>query len=100
VYHCYSVFGRVPLQNVAQISTILKGDFRYFLRGRQENALGGKVTGKGKACSRTDQEGPEGEEIQLYSFSNLGAVSSGWSTSRLSRFTPGKELVPIVQEAG
>ena len=35
----------------------------------------------------------------LYSFFNLGARWGGWSTPRPGRFTPGKEPVPIVQEA-
>jgi hypothetical protein len=34
---------------------------------------------------------------ELYSFLNLGA---GWSKSRPSRFTPGKDMVPIVYESG
>jgi hypothetical protein len=33
-------------------------------------------------------------------FFNLGAVSSGWSAPRPGRFTPWKNPVPIVQEAG
>jgi hypothetical protein len=61
VYHCYSVFGRVPLQNLAQRSAILKRDFGFFPQGLQENALGGMVRGKGKVCPRTGHEGPEGE---------------------------------------
>ena len=31
---------------------------------------------------------------------NLGGRWGGWSTSRPGRFTPGKDPVPIVQEAG
>ena len=42
----------------------------------------------------------EGVEIYLYSFFNLGARWGGWSTPRHGRFTPGKDPVPIVQEAG
>ena len=41
-----------------------------------------------------------GVEVQLYSFFNLGARWGGWSTPRPGRFTPGKDPVPIVQEAG
>jgi hypothetical protein len=40
------------------------------------------------------------EEVQLYSFFNLSARWSGRSTPRLGRFTPGKDPVPIVEEAG
>jgi hypothetical protein len=32
-----------------------------------------------------------------YSFFNLGARQSGWSTPRPDRFTPGKDPVPIVK---
>ena len=42
----------------------------------------------------------EGVEVQLYSCCNLGARWGGWSTLRPNRFTPGKEPVPILQEAG
>jgi hypothetical protein len=31
---------------------------------------------------------------------DLGARRGGWSAPRLSRFTPGKEAVPIVHDAG
>ena len=41
-----------------------------------------------------------GTEVQLYSFFNLGARWGGWSMSRPGRFTPGKDPVPIAQEAG
>ena len=33
-------------------------------------------------------------------FFNLGARRGGWSTPRPGRFTPGKDPVPIVEEAG
>jgi hypothetical protein len=33
-------------------------------------------------------------------FLDLGARSGGWSAPRPGRFTPGKDPVPIVQEAG
>ena len=39
-------------------------------------------------------------DVQLYSFYNLGALWGGWSRRRLGRFTPSKDPVPIVQEAG
>jgi hypothetical protein len=35
-----------------------------------------------------------------YSFSTSGLGRGGWSAPRLGRFTPGKDPVPIVQEAG
>ena len=38
--------------------------------------------------------------MKLYSFFNLDTRCGGWSTPRLGRFTPGKDLVPLVQEAG
>jgi hypothetical protein len=41
-----------------------------------------------------------GVEVQLYSFCNLGARWGGWLTPRPGRFTPGKDPVQIVQEAG
>ena len=41
-----------------------------------------------------------GVEVQLYSFLNIGVRSGEWSTPRPGRFTPGKDTVPIVQEAG
>jgi hypothetical protein len=33
-------------------------------------------------------------------FLDLGARRGGWSAPRHGRFTPGKDPVPIVQEAG
>ena len=60
-----------------------------------------KGKGKGKVHPRTGHEGPEGE--QMYS-STLPSTSvldgGGWSAPRPGRFTPGKDPVPIVQEAG
>jgi len=41
-----------------------------------------------------------GVEIELYSSFNLGTRWDGWSTPRPGRFTPEKDPVPIVQEAG
>jgi hypothetical protein len=50
---------------------------------------------------RTVHEGPEGEKIYGSTLSLTSALDrGGWSTARLSRFTPGKDPVPIVQEAG
>ena len=57
--------------------------------------VGGK--GKGKVLPGTGHEGPE--EKQMYS-STLPSTSAldggGWSAPRPSRFTPGKDPVPIV----
>jgi len=38
-----------------------------------------------------------GVELQLCAFFNLGAIRSGWLTSRLGRFIPWKDTVPIVR---
>ena len=38
--------------------------------------------------------------MQLFSFFYIGARWGGWSSPRVGRFTPGKDPVPIVQEAG
>ena len=57
--------------------------------------------GRSKGLPITGHEGPEGE--QMYSStitSTLALDGGGWSTSRPRRFTPGKDPVPIVQEAG
>ena len=35
-------------------------------------------------------------EVELYSFMASALDGGGWSASRLGRFTPGKEPVPIV----
>ena len=51
---------------------------------------------KGKIHLRTGHEGPEEE---LYSFFKLGTRVIGCSTPRPGRFNPGKDPVPIVQEA-
>jgi hypothetical protein len=42
----------------------------------------------------------EGTEVYLYSIFNLGTKSGGWSTPRPGRFTPGKDPLLTVQEAG
>jgi hypothetical protein len=56
---------------------------------------------QGKGHPITGRENPEGE----YSYSSTLSLTSaldagGWSTPRPGRFTPGKDPVPIVQEAG
>jgi hypothetical protein len=47
--------------------------------------------GKGKALPLQAWTGLEGD---------LGAKTGGWSAPRPGRFTPGKDPVPIVKEAG
>jgi hypothetical protein len=55
------------------------------------------VKGKGKGHRITGHEGPEGGKVVYhYSFFNLGARWSVWSTPCPGRFTPGKDPVPIV----
>jgi hypothetical protein len=39
-------------------------------------------------------------EVQLYPFVTSALEGCGWSAPRPDRFTPGKDPVPIVQEAG
>ena len=57
--------------------------------------------GKGKVLPRTGHEGPDGEQMYSYTIPSDSALDGGgWSTPRLGRFTPGKDPVPIVQEAG
>jgi hypothetical protein len=55
---------------------------------------------KDKVQLRTGHEGPEGQRYT----STLSLASAidrvGWSTPRPDRFTPGKDPVPIVYEAG
>ena len=56
---------------------------------------------KGKFHPRTGHEGPEGEEMCSFTLSLTSALGGGgWSTPRPGRFTPGKDPVLIVQEAG
>ena len=38
----------------------------------------------------------KGADVQLYSSFSLGTRWGGWSTPHTSRFTPGKDPVPIV----
>jgi hypothetical protein len=58
-------------------------------------------TVKGKGHPITGHEEPTGGiEILLYSFSTSALGGGGWSAPRPGRFTPGKDPVPIVQEAG
>ena len=57
--------------------------------------------GKGKVHPITDPDGPEGEQMYSSTLPSMTAlVGGGWSTPYPGRFTPGKNPVPIVQEAG
>jgi len=52
---------------------------------------------KGKLCPRTGHEGPEGEQRYSCIPSLTSALDGGrLSMPRPSRFTPGKDTVPIV----
>ena len=57
--------------------------------------------GKGKGAPITGYEGPEGEKRYSPILSWPQHLDGGgWSAPRPGRFTPGKDPVPIVQEAG
>jgi len=61
----------------------------------------GKGKGKGEVHPKTGHEGPEGEQMYSSTLPSTSALGGGsWSTSRPGRFTPGKDPLPIVQEAG
>jgi hypothetical protein len=58
-----------------------------------------KVKGKGHPI--TGHQGPrKAVEVYLYSVSPSALEGAGWSPPRPGRYTPGKDPVPIVQEAG
>ena len=60
-----------------------------------------KSKGKGKLYPKTGHAGPEREEMYSYTLPATSALDGGgWSTPRPCRFTPGKDSVPIIQEAG
>ena len=57
--------------------------------------------GKGKVQPRTGRESPEGEQRYSSTLSLTSVLERcGWSTQRSGRFTPGKDPVPILQDAG
>jgi hypothetical protein len=57
--------------------------------------------GKSKSNPITGHERPRGvAEVYLYSLSTSALGGSGWSAPRPGRFTPGKDPLRIVQEAG
>jgi hypothetical protein len=59
------------------------------------------IKGKGNVHHRTGHKGPEGEQRYTSTLSlTLALDGCGWSIPRPIRFTPRKDLVPIVQEAG
>ena len=59
------------------------------------------VQSKGKGLPITCHEGPEGEQMYSSTLPSTSALDGGgWSALRPGRFTPGKDPVPIVQEAG
>ena len=56
---------------------------------------------KGKVHPRTGHEGPEGEQTYSSTLPSTSALDrGGWSTPLPGHFTPGKDSVLIVQEAG
>ena len=56
---------------------------------------------KSKVLPRTGHEGPEGEHMYRSTLPSTSALDGGgWSTPRPGRFTPGKDPVHIVEEAG
>ena len=60
-----------------------------------------ELAGKGKVPPRTSHEGPEGEQMYSSTLPSTWALyEGGWSMPCPGRFTPGKDTVPIVQEAG
>ena len=60
-----------------------------------------QVKGKGTVHPITGHEGPEGE-LRYSSTLSLTLVldGGGWSTPHPGHFNPGKDPVPIVEEAG
>jgi len=56
--------------------------------------------GKVKFTLEQAKKAQRGVEIYLYSFFNLGARWSGWSTPRPGRFTPGKDRYPLYRRLG
>ena len=56
--------------------------------------------GKGKIHPRTGHEDPEGDKMYSFTLPSTSMLDGGgWSAPRSGRFTPGKDLVPIVLEA-
>ena len=60
-----------------------------------------KGKGEGNVYPRTTHEDPEGEQMYSSTLPSTWALDvGGWSTPRPGCFTPRKDPVPIVQEAG
>ena len=69
--------------------------------GKEEKTYKGKDKCKGKGHPTTGHEGPDGEQKYSSTLSLTTEVGGGeWSAPRPGRFTPKKDSVPIVQEAG
>jgi len=84
-----------------QITPRFKGRCICRLGTDQEFPPGQKAKGKSRVHPRTAHEGPEGEQRYSYTLSfTWGLYGGGWLTPRAGRFTPRKDPVPIVQEAG
>ena len=61
------------------------------------NILRQKLRGQGKFYPLTGHEGPEGERTYSSTVLSTSALDGGgWSTPRSGRFTPRKDLVPVV----
>ena len=61
----------------------------------------GAGKGKGKIETITGHEGSEGEQMCSSTLSLTSALDGfGWSMPNLVRFSPVKDPVPIVEEAG
>jgi len=82
------------------MATLHKGDNDYDDDDDDDDNNNNNNNNKVKVHPRTGHEGPE---VERYS-STLSLTSAlgggGWSTPRPGRFTTGKDLVPIVYEAG
>jgi hypothetical protein len=60
-----------------------------------------EIKGNGKGHRRTGHEGPEGDQMYSPTLPSTSALDwGGCSAPRPGRFTPGKDPVPIVEEAG
>ena len=60
-----------------------------------------RIKSRDKGHPITGQEGPEGEQMYSFTLPLTSALDGGrWSRPRPSRFTPGRDTVPTVQEAG
>ena len=90
--------GHVALHHVA-ISILEHDSFPYTPRTEAGLPVPAHRKVKVKVTLEQATKAQRGEQ-RFYSFFNLGARWGGWSTPRPGHFTPGKNPVPIVQEAG